>query len=77
MAEKIKTLEQIEALEKEMLTPAEVSAVMGMDAHAIRVRAHNADKGGKGLPFPFFVVGARVRIPKRPFVAWMKTGRCG
>ncbi len=67
-----KTLEEIEALPREMLTAVDISSVFRMSDNAIRVRARNAENGGKGLPFPFYYDGKRLRIPKRSFVRWMR-----
>lgn len=60
-----KTLEQIEALDKEMLTPADIAPILGSDPQTIRWQAQN--KPGK-LGFPIILIGNRVKIPKAAFI---------
>lgn len=64
-----KTLEEIELLPKETLVPTDVCGILGCSAYTINV----ATRDGKNpFPFPIIRIGARVRIPKRPFIKAMR-----
>lgn len=65
------TLEDIKAMEKEMLTPAVVASVIGANPQGIRVAARQEPQS---LGFPVSVMGTRVRIPRRPFIQFMENG---
>ena len=65
------TLEEIKALDREMLIPADVAEVIGCEPYAINVQA-KADASKLG--FPVCVMGTRVRIPRRAFLNWMERG---
>lgn len=63
------TLEQLEALDKEVLVPKDIAPLLGCNPYAINV----ATKDGKNpFPFPIIRMGTRVRIPKRPFIKAMR-----
>lgn len=63
------TLEQLEALDKEMLVPTDIAPILGCAPYAINV----ATKDGKNpFPFPIIRMGTRVRIPKRAFIKVMR-----
>lgn len=62
------TLEEIEALPKEMLVPADVAPYIGCSPYSINVAA----KKGTKFPFPVILMGSRVRIPKIPFIKAMR-----
>ncbi len=64
-----KTLEDIEALNKEMLIPADIAPIIGCNPYAINVCTQN---GENPFPFPIIRMGTRVRIPKIPFIKAMK-----
>ena len=64
-----KTLEEIEALPKEMLIPSDIAGYLGCAPYAINVRAQN---NSNPFPFPVIVVGRRVIIPKIPFIKVMR-----
>lgn len=69
MANKPKTLEEVEALEKEMLVPTDIAGILGCAPYMINVCA----KSGKNpFPFPIIRMGTRVKIPKRPFLKAMR-----
>ena len=63
------TLEEIEALPKEMLIPADVAAYLGCSPYAINVLTRN---GENPFPFPVIRIGNRVKIPKIAFVRAMR-----
>lgn len=62
------TLNELEKLDKEMLTPADVAPVLGCAPYTINVAA----KKGTKFPFPVILMGSRVRIPKKPFIKAMR-----
>ena len=62
------TLQEISRLEKEVLTPAEIAPVLGVDPQSIRSQAE-ADP--KRLGFPFIKVGKRLLFPRRAFLQHM------
>lgn len=68
MATKV-TLEQIEALDKDMLVPADIAPYLGCNPYAINVATQD---GSNPFPFPIIRLGTRVRIPKIPFVKAMR-----
>lgn len=63
------TLEEIEALDKEMLVPTDVAGFLGCMPYTINVVTRD---GNNPFPFPVIRIGNRVRIPKRLFVAAMR-----
>lgn len=65
------TLNDIRAMDREYLTPAQVAAVLGCDQQGVRVwaREHPEELG-----FPVIRVGNRVKIPKEGFLRFMQGG---
>lgn len=59
-------LKEIKASEKAFLTPNDVSEVLQCKPYSINV----ALKAGQKMPFPCFLLGSRVKIPRLPFVAY-------
>lgn len=68
------TLDDIKAIDREFLTPAQVAEVLGCDPQGIRVWARQRPEG---LGFPVCLVGSRIKIPRRAFVAWMDGKKVG
>ena len=62
------TLEEIEALETEVLTPEIVSKVLGVNPQSIRLQAAECPER---LGFNVICIGSRVKIPKIPFLVFM------
>ena len=62
------TLRELEQLPKEMLVPADIAPILGCTPYSINV----AVKKGTQFPFPVILMGTRVRIPKIPFIKFMK-----
>lgn len=62
------TLEEVEALPREYLTTREVAAVMGLSCNTLY-------KKFPDMPFAVLRVGRNYRIPKKPFVAYMRNGQ--
>lgn len=74
MAVKRYTLEEIEAMEQEMLTPAIVAGCLRWNPYSINIQAH---QDPKALGFPVCIHGRRVCIPRRAFVAWCRQNEVG
>ncbi|MCM1023970.1 MAG: helix-turn-helix domain-containing protein [Prevotella sp.] len=64
------TLAEIENLPRDYLTAQEVSAVMGIASSTLY-------KNYAEMPFPVLRIGRNYRIPKKPFLMFMKTGSIG
>lgn len=70
MANTVRTLEDIAQLDTEYLVPSQVAAVLGCCQYTINVAAETP-KGREKLGFPVIKLGTRVKIPRRPFLAFM------
>lgn len=66
------TLEELERMDREYLIPKEVAGVLGCAPYAINVAAK---QNPEVLGFPVTLVGTRAKIPKRPFLNYMRYGR--
>lgn len=65
------TLEEIKALDTEVLTCAQVAPLLQADPNTIRGQAQDRPEM---LGFPVICAGRRVKIPKRPFIRFMEEG---
>ena len=65
------TLEQMRESQKDMLTPEDVSDVLGCAPYTINLQAK---EDAQLLGFPVCVTGTRVRIPRMAFLHWMMYG---
>lgn len=66
------TLKEIAAIEREYLTPQEVASVLGCNSYAITVQVREDKANGiNSFPFPTAMIGNRVKIMKKPFLAAM------
>ena len=63
------TLDEIEAIPDEVLTPAQVAPVLHLDQDTVRGQARTCPAR---LGFPVIVAGSRVKIPKKSFVKFMR-----
>lgn len=68
----LKTLEEIEALDKTMLVASDIARYLECDEALIRWQAQQEPEK---LGFPVIVMGTRVKIPKEGFVRYCKFGR--
>ena len=66
------TLGEIEQLDKEMLTPQDVSEYLQVDPMTIRIQARESPDM---LGFPVIICKSRIKIPKAGFVHYCKYGR--
>lgn len=62
------TIEEIRASDKTMLTPKDVSLVLGCHPYSLNVQAK---KDIKALGFPASLIGTRMRIPRVGFLRWL------
>jgi len=61
------TLKEVEAMDREMLTPCIVAAVLQSDPQELRMQARERPDL---LGFPTICIGNRVKIPKAGFLAY-------
>ena len=63
------TLDEIRASTKEMLTPADVAQIIGVDKYSISLQVKaDKERGINSFPFPTIRVGTRTKIPRRAFI---------
>ena len=63
------TLADLDALDQEFLTPAQVAPLLGCQPYSINVQARDSPHR---LGFPVCVLGSRVKIPRIAFIRWMR-----
>ena len=66
-----RTLADIEKIDREFLTCAQVAPILGANADTIRQQAVEEPSL---LGFPGIIAKSRVKIPKRPFLRFMTEG---
>lgn len=62
-------LARIEALDKTMLVPTDICKYLGCSSYTINLATID---GKNPFPFPVIRLGARVKIPKVPFIKAMR-----
>ncbi len=67
----IKTVEELEQIDRAYLLADDIAGVLRLTPHYIR---YFAKREPEKLGFPVIVVGSRVRIPKAAFLHFMKYG---
>lgn len=69
------TLDELERLTKDCLTPTEIAGVLGCDPYNINVQVKEDKRNGvNSFPFPTILLGSRVKIPRLAFIEAMKHG---
>ncbi len=63
------TIKDIELMDVITLTPAQVASVLNSDPQQIRATAKQRPEL---LGFPVIIVGNRVKIPREPFLKFMR-----
>lgn len=63
------TLEDLERMTSHFVTAAQVAPILGTDPNTLRWQAH-AEPGALG--FPVIVMKSRVRIPRVPFIQFLR-----
>jgi hypothetical protein len=66
-----RTLAELEALPGEVLTCQQIAPILGANPATIHGQA--VERPEK-LGFPVIVMGSRVKIPKQPFVRFLREG---
>lgn len=64
----MKTLSDLQSMDKAFLTPADICGVLGSDPQTIRISARQRPDL---LGFQFMIVGNRMKIPRVPFLRFM------
>lgn len=63
------TLDEIRKSNKEMLTPADIAPLLGVDKYSISVQVKEDKQNGRNsFPFPTIRIGTRTKIPRRAFL---------
>lgn len=62
------TLEELKASTSDFVRPVDIAPILGVDAQRIRTQAQEAPEK---LGFNVCVIGTRVKIPRRAFLAWL------
>lgn len=63
------TLQEIKALDRDVITPVQAAGVLGCDPHFIRLAARECPER---LGFPVCVIGSRTKIPRVPFIRFVE-----
>jgi hypothetical protein len=67
------TLDEIRKSNKEMLTPADIAPLLGVDKYSISVQVKEDKQNGRNsFPFPTIRIGTRTKIPRRAFIKAME-----
>lgn len=67
------TLEEIEAIEDTVLVPSDIAGILHIDAQDIRRQIQKDKKTEENsFGFPVIFVGNRIKIPKIPFIKFMR-----
>lgn len=67
------TLDEIRASTKEMLTPADIAQIIGVDKYSISLQVkQDKETGINSFPFPTIRIGTRTKIPRRAFIKAME-----
>jgi len=65
-------IKDLQKMDKDFLTPAEVASVLNCSPQLIRVQAA---QNPSSLGFHFCKIGNRVKIPRESFICWVKENR--
>ena len=68
------TIEDIKKMDKDVLTPSEVAAVLGCDPNKIRAQAK---EDIHQLGFPAAKICSRIKIPRAGFISWFENQNGG
>lgn len=67
------TLDEIKESDKDMLIPADICDILGVDKYSINVQVKQDKKTGiNSFPFPTMLIGSRVKIPRKAFIKAME-----
>ena len=62
------TITELQKSDKAFLIPTDISAILGVDPHSIRIMARDCPDR---LGFPVVRIGTRTKIPRIPFLAFL------
>lgn len=69
------TLKDIENIDRDFLIPKEIAGILGVRPYAINVQVkYDISHGVNSFGFPVMLIGTRVKIPKLPFIKFMREG---
>ncbi len=69
------TFDEIRASTKEMLTPADIAQIIGVDKYSISLQVkQDKETGINSFPFPTIRIGTRTKIPRRAFIKAIEGG---
>jgi len=63
------TLKELEQIDRDYFVPNQICGVLGCDPHYIRLQAQRRPEA---LGFNVIVMGSRIRIPKIPFLQYIR-----
>jgi len=63
------TLDDLERMEADTLTPAQVAPLLGVNPNSLRCQVWDDPER---LGFPVSVIGCRIRIPRLAFIEFMR-----
>lgn len=66
------TIDDLKKLDKEVLTPGDISPILGCDPNVIRWQAK---QDIKQLGFPASKIGSRIKIPRLAFIKWFENAK--
>lgn len=66
------TIKDVEKMDCLTITPAIAGEVLGIDPQNVRLQARN---NPQRLGFPVICYGSRVKIPREPFVRFVRYGK--
>ena len=67
------TLDEMRESDKRNLAPSDVAEVLGVKPYSLNVTVRL--RGLSAFPFPIFLSGNRVRIPRLAFIEWAEKVR--
>ena len=66
------TLEELKQSDAPIITPEMASWFLGCNPHELRLQARQKPQTlSAGLGFPVCCIGSRVKIPRKPFLAFL------
>ena len=72
------TIAEIEKCDREFLVPKDIAPLLGCAVYNINIQVKQDKAAGRNsFPFPTILIGTRVKIPRRAFLAAMKGGEDG
>ena len=70
----MKTLREIEACDKDMLSAEDIAPIFPVTPHSLRIQAHEKPEA---LGFPVVTIGVKTFFPREGFLAFCRASRIG